>query len=78
MNRHKYYLQTDIEHLEYTEKKFDFIPDLTNHAAARSLDKLCLCKTAEICKQRTLGKDSRKSEKQLSDYRNYAFRHYGK
>ena len=78
MNRHKYYLQTDIEYLDYVEKKFDFIPDLTNRAAVRSLDKLCFCKTTEISKQRTLGKDSRKSEKQLSDYRDYAFRHYSK
>ena len=41
MNLHKYYLQTEAEKLEAAEKKIDFIPDLTNHAAARALDSLC-------------------------------------
>ncbi len=78
MNLHKYYLQTEAEKLEAAEKKFDFIPDLTNHAAARSLDSLCYRQTREISRQRNHGKDSGISEKQLKEYRDYAIRLYGK
>jgi hypothetical protein len=78
MNLHKYYLQTEAEKLEAAEKKFDFIPDLTNHAAARSLDSLCYRQTHEISRQRSRGKDGGISEKQLREYRDYAIRLYGK
>lgn len=62
MNLHKYYLQTEAEKLEAAEKKFDFIPDLTNHAAARSLDSLCYRQTREISRQCSRGKDGGISE----------------
>lgn len=78
MNLHKYYLQTKIERLETAEKKFDFIPDLTNHAICRSLDNLCYRQTREISQRRNLGQDSKISEKQLTEYRDYAARHYDK
>ena len=78
MNLHKYYLQTEAEKLEAAEKKFDFIPDLNNHAAARSLDSPCYRQTREISRQRNHGKDSGISEKQLKEYRDYAIRLYGK
>lgn len=78
MNLHKYYLQSDMEALDAAEKKFDFIPDLTNRAAIRSLDKICQDKTREICRLRKEDKDSRAIEKMLEEYRNYAIRHYEK
>lgn len=78
MNLHKYYLQTEAEKLDAVEKKFDFIPDLTNHAATRSLDSFCYRQTREISRRRNRGKDGGISEKQLREYRDYAVRFYNK
>ncbi len=74
MNLHKFYLQQNFNTLDETEKKFDFIPDMTNQAAAKSLDKICRIKMEEISDLRNLNADTSLSEKSLREYRDYAIK----
>ena len=75
MNLHKFYLQQNFDMLDDTEKKFDFIPDMTSQAAAKSLDKICRIKTEQISDLRSVNADTSLSEKRLREYRDYALKH---
>lgn len=72
MNLHKFYLQLSTESIDIMEKKFDFVPDLSNVAAAKSLDNICRLKTQEISCLRNLDANTSASEKSLREYRDYA------
>lgn len=74
MNLHKFYLQQNSNTLDETEKKFDFIPDVTNQAVAKSLDKICRIKMEEISDLRNAKTDTSLSEKRLREYRDYAIK----
>ncbi len=75
MSLHKFYLQQNSDTLDNTENKFDFIPDMTNQTAAKSLDKICRIKIEEISDLRNTNADTSCSEKKLREYRDYAVRH---
>lgn len=72
MNLQKFYLQQNSEFIENNEIKFDFILEMTNAAAARSLDNLCRLKTKEISSLREKNSDPSITEKHLREYRDYA------